>query len=604
MKNKNFRADIQGLRALAVISVILFHVNKEWLPGGFIGVDIFFVISGYLISSIILSKERVKFSYFEFYKKRLLRILPAYISVSFFTLIIMIVLLTPKDFNFFKDSYINSILFFSNVYFSNFGNYFAPSANELPLLHTWSLSIEMQVYLFLPFLLICINKRLIPVISVVMIFLTLIYTHYEIYYYDNESNVYFSLFSRLGEFLIGTILCFFKEKEIISTKVNKNIIALVGLFMIIFSFILIEKNSPFPGLLALPSTLGTGMIILSKGSKLNILLSRKALVYIGGISYSLYLWHWPILSVIRYTTGKYNLTIPELVVFFFLTISLATLTYHFIEERFRRPNIKNERLLICSYFIISLIIPLSSYLNNNLIDDLDYSHKTYADIDKICHNKVLANCEQGDITSKIEYIVLGDSHGAHLNTTLDIIGKKQGLKFNVITASNCVTIPNYPYKELPNYFQKKCLEQIKNVENLLNNSNNIIIAGHWVFQTNQKSFIDRLDSFIKSMTESGKKIYVVSQIPLLDMDISRVTRFKSLGVNFDIEIFDRWMKANNLIEEITKKYEYATFINIAEFPIFKTPPYFEGEMTYSDQSHLNKIGAKILGEQLSKGTFE
>ncbi|HGF7528475.1 TPA: acyltransferase family protein, partial [Vibrio cholerae] len=158
--NAAYREDIQGLRALAVLSVIFFHVNKTWLPGGFIGVDIFLVLSGFLITSIILNEQASNtFSIREFFIKRIKRIVPAYLMLLIVVTFLMAILLIPKDYNFFEESLKSALYFSSNQYFSSFGNYFAPNSNELPLLHTWSLAVEMQFYFFLPFLLTLAPKK-------------------------------------------------------------------------------------------------------------------------------------------------------------------------------------------------------------------------------------------------------------------------------------------------------------------------------------------------------------------------------------------------------------------------------------------------------------
>jgi len=151
LPGKLYRNDIQGLRAIAVLAVIFFHVNKNYLPGGFVGVDMFFVISGFLIGSIIFRQKLARqFSFVEFYKARYRRIVPAYLAMVSIVSILAAILFVPKDFAFFWQSLKSTLYFSSNQYFSEFGDYFGPSSHELPLLHTWSLAIEMQFYLLLP----------------------------------------------------------------------------------------------------------------------------------------------------------------------------------------------------------------------------------------------------------------------------------------------------------------------------------------------------------------------------------------------------------------------------------------------------------------------
>ncbi|KXU38659.1 hypothetical protein AXE65_12705 [Ventosimonas gracilis] len=167
-----YRNDIQGLRAIAVLAVIFFHVNKKYLPGGFVGVDMFFVISGFLVGGIILRQKLARqFSFIEFYKARCRRIVPAYFAMVSVVSIFAAILFIPKDFSFFWKSLKSTLYFASNQYFSGFGDYFGPKSYEMPLLHTWSLAVEMQFYLLLPLFLVVIPLRWVRKISLALIFI-------------------------------------------------------------------------------------------------------------------------------------------------------------------------------------------------------------------------------------------------------------------------------------------------------------------------------------------------------------------------------------------------------------------------------------------------
>jgi len=174
---KPYRKDIQGLRAIAVLAVVIFHINKNYLPGGFIGVDMFFVISGFLVGGIVLREKLVQqFSLLDFFKSRCRRILPAYFVMLSVVSVISAILFVPKDFDFFWESMKSASYFKSNIYFTKFGDYFAPSAHELPLLHTWSLAVEMQFYLLLPLAFVFTPLRWIknPMLSSVLILIVTI----------------------------------------------------------------------------------------------------------------------------------------------------------------------------------------------------------------------------------------------------------------------------------------------------------------------------------------------------------------------------------------------------------------------------------------------
>lgn len=286
-KNNTYRADIQGLRALAVSSVILFHTSNEWLPGGFIGVDIFLVISGFLITFIILKqKEQNQFSFKDFFINRVRRIVPAYFFLLAIVTFFMAILLTPADYQFFQNSLKSSLYFVSNQYFSDFGNYFSPNANELPLIHTWSLAIEMQFYLFLPFLIVLMPSKYLNVTVGVLIAMLSLYGSYEIFVNDDKQRIYFSLLSRIPEFLIGS-WCALTGVGKNWNATTSNVLSAIGLILIVTSLIFINESSLFPGVLALPACIGTALIISAQRGAINSLLSLPLFVFILTISVAL-----------------------------------------------------------------------------------------------------------------------------------------------------------------------------------------------------------------------------------------------------------------------------------------------------------------------------
>ena len=233
------RDDIQGLRAIAVLAVIVFHLNRQWLPGGFIGVDIFFVISGFLMASIKLRQEqRGPFSFMDF---------------------------------------------------SEQSDYFAPAAHELPLLHTWSLAVEMQFYAVLPFMLTVVNRRWRVAVLISIAVTILAYSSYRLAAGYRQSE-YFSLLARIPEFLVGSLLAFWSAQRQ-WTSATCNLAAGTGLLLTAASLWLISEQTLFPGAIALVPCVGAALIIAGRESVVSRLLSCTALVWIGALSYSLYLWH-------------------------------------------------------------------------------------------------------------------------------------------------------------------------------------------------------------------------------------------------------------------------------------------------------------------------
>lgn len=598
MQNLTFRNDIQGLRAIAVLAVIIFHLDSTLLPGGFIGVDIFLVISGYLITSIILKKKhRNNFSLLGFYKKRFNRIVPAYLTLLAIVSISMSVLLIPEDFTYFKESLYFSSFFASNLHFENFGSYFAPNANELPLLHTWSLAVEMQFYVLFPLLLLALPKNHFTKIITLITILLFISASYQIYF--NEKDVYFSLTARIPEFLVGAIIAKNKidnPKGIIQK--NKQFWAVFSILLIAPSLYFIDSKSGFPGLLALPACLGTAIILALDESFLSKLLSKPALTITGNLSYSLYLWHWPVLAAIRYYSESYHLNLQLFLLFAALTIVFSASSYYAVERGLgkRLTQAKPAYIIPLTTVIFSAIFPISAQLNSGITTPLPLSAKRYAPPEEICHGKIIGDCIRGDLNSIYEALLIGDSHAAQLNLFAEVVGKENGQKFKIITASSCVTFPKFDYERIPSWSQKKCQKQIKEVTKLIPKYKTIIIAGMWSYQVTSQEFINAFDEFMMDLNALDKKVIVLAQTPLLDSNILRLRRFEKIGFERTIETERNWDEGNRLIESITKKYENTHFLDLSDIPLFATAPFFKGQLIYHDRSHLNEAGATHYGK--------
>ena len=283
MTPSEFRLEIQGLRAVAVLGVMAFHYNSALMPGGFAGVDVFFVISGFIISNLILNSSKT-FSWGSFYWGRIKRILPAYfVTLSVVTLIASI-LFIPNDFSFFLESLKSSARFNSNHYFSNSGSYFAPSATEWPLLHTWSLAIEMQFYFILPLLLVWLPRSALKLVLPTLIIFGFAYVLYGVQAQGNSNKLYFSLLARIPEFLLGAYLATSGAGSTLSLR-TRAAIGWLGLTVVGVAFVLSDKSNFFNGMVFLPC-IGAALVIISRGVGMNWL-SGRFMVWIGGLS-------WPV----------------------------------------------------------------------------------------------------------------------------------------------------------------------------------------------------------------------------------------------------------------------------------------------------------------------
>ena len=347
-----YRREIDGLRAVAVIPVILFHAGFETFSGGFVGVDIFFVISGYLITTIILSDiERGAFSLVNFYERRTRRILPALFLVMFVCLPFAWFWLLPSEMQSFSQSLIAVSTFSSNIFFWKTSDYWGIASEFIPLLHTWSLAVEEQYYLIFPLFLMIMwrfGKRWILGSFLTIAAASLLLAEWGATHHPTAT--FYFLFTRGWELAIGASIAFYflyKKKslaKLMSHPPADEALTAVGLMMIGYSVVAFDENTPFPGIYALVPTVGTGLIIVFSSSKtlLGRLLGVGPLVAIGLISYSAYLWHQPLFAFARYR----SLTNPGASLFLVLSalsIAMAYLSWRYVEKPFRTKGLLSRK---------------------------------------------------------------------------------------------------------------------------------------------------------------------------------------------------------------------------------------------------------------------
>ena len=498
MKTKiSYRPEIDGLRALAVGAVIIYHariyLGEIFYFRGILGVDIFFVISGYLITSIIY-KELIttkKFSVIKFYERRVRRIVPPLLLVCFSSLIMGYIFLFPKEFVDLSISTMTILSFVSNYYFYQTGiEYGATDTLLIPLLHTWSLSVEEQYYIIIPFVILAIykfSKKNFFLIFFLIFSSSIIFSQLGSLKFP-QFNFYF-LGSRAWELSVGSLLAFFnlkKKKSYMSIKYNY--FPLIGILLILFSFIKLDNNySQHPSILTLIPIFGTCLIILfaNKDEIITKILSSKLFVSIGLISYSLYLWHYPIFAFLR--TGNISeVNIYIKILSGILVLILSTLTYFFIEKpsRNKKNSFKKIITFIFTSFILILIACFLIIKNNGFLDRIksknyyqeQATYKYLRQDDKICFSRVNEFCKFGN--GEVKVFLIGDSHLSSLSFDL-----KERLKdsFTFIPITDAVyfhfeqhVLFNKQTKSIVNNY----IELNRNINELLEKSeNNIIIIG-------------------------------------------------------------------------------------------------------------------------------
>ena len=369
-----YRPDIDGLRAVAVLSVVIFHAFPEYLGGGFIGVDVFFVISGFLITSLILREQKEeRFSLRHFYARRIRRIFPALSLVLGFGLIAGWICLNFMEYKQLTKHTGSSAIFITNFMLLREAGYFDNAADTKPMLHLWSLAIEEQFYLAWPLVLMFFKRLprwLFPVL-VVLLLSSLTYSLSLVFKGDLEHDFYSPL-SRSWELLLGASLAFGVSRQAAIPMAWRNMAGWVGFVLIFMSACFLDKSMPFPGYWALPPTLGAALILFA-GMQSNVnraLLASRPLVAIGLISYPLYLWHWPLLSFARILESQ--TPGPELrLALVLMSFILAWGTYRFIEKPIRFSDRYPRAVLWLGLWMVAVL--LMSHAVNRL-DGLKFRH--------------------------------------------------------------------------------------------------------------------------------------------------------------------------------------------------------------------------------------
>jgi peptidoglycan/LPS O-acetylase OafA/YrhL len=339
----SYRPDIDGLRAIAVIPVVLFHVGAPIFSGGFVGVDVFFVISGYLITSIILPEiEAHRFSIARFYERRVRRIFPALVVVLIFCGSVGFILLTPSDYKTLGESIVATTLFVSNIFFWRQTNYFAAPASESPLLHTWSLSIEEQFYVFYPLILILVSRWPKARITVISLICVVSFTAGAVLVFFKPSATFYLGPTRAWELLIGGLIALANTQKRTLGKLNRYL-ALFGIALIVFSVLAYSSSMRFPGAAALLPVMGTAFLIWSGQYETTIVhrfLSLPVLTAVGKASYSLYLWHFPIIAFASYVELS-GLDWRDKTAICLISLIVSFLSLRYIERPFRQSTKEN-----------------------------------------------------------------------------------------------------------------------------------------------------------------------------------------------------------------------------------------------------------------------
>lgn len=458
----DYRAEIDGLRAVAVIPVILFHAGFSLFSGGFVGVDVFFVISGYLITSILVAElAQEKFSIVAFYERRARRILPALFFVMAVCLPFAWMWLIPSEIKHLSDSIMAVIAFSSNILFWQTSGYFETAVELKPLLHTWSLAVEEQYYLLFPIFLMLtwrLGRR-----PIVLLTLLLVIGSFALAQFGSGFKpvaTFYLLPTRGWELGLGALAAFYtaaKDKPVPS-QAQAQCFSLIGLSLIAFSIVVYDKNTPFPSVYTLAPTIGTVLVILfaNPSTFTGKILSVRPMVMIGLISYSAYLWHQPLFALARQRSYHE----PHIAVFAglaLMSVTLGYLTWRFVEAPFRnRRQFGRKAIFALSgagmtvFFAIGLAGNLTDgFRQRDKWQGMDHIFETQAQRgsgEKYCKAHAVASplgplvCVIGDTTKQPEGVMWGDSLAGSLMHGMHHELKRDGRAFYFVSGDGCIPV--------------------------------------------------------------------------------------------------------------------------------------------------------------------
>jgi hypothetical protein len=409
--------------------------------------------------------------------------------------------------------------------------------------------------------------------------------------------LYYDLFIRAPEFLMGCSLAMYVGK-LNSMWLEKNGIwlALIGYFLMLMSLVLVnEKN--FSPLIALIVSIGAALVILGhvKHGLLSTIYNNKVILLIGVLSYSIYLWHWPILSFARYLYGNIEWTLTSIGCYSILVLFLGWLSWSFIEKKFKLNNLTINNFKKLFVIIFLAILPFSyAQKVNAIVPSLPIEFTRYADDKTICHGKILNNCVRGNLL-KNQILLIGDSHAAQLNLATDVAGEALGIGFEVISASSCVPLADFNVKKLPEWAQEACIKQIEVVAKKLKTAKYVILAGMWSYQFQDLTFPGGLISFVETSLANGQQVGILAQIPKLTHNPRRLSRLRYLGVNLPTQLNEDWAKANSGLIELLNKYPRIEIYEPSHSELLAKSPFYKQTLIYHDEHHLNEIGATYYG---------
>ncbi len=664
-----YRSEIDGLRAIAVLSVILYHLGLLTVGVGFAGVDVFFVISGYLIGGLILSEtEAGSFRFRDFYARRARRIFPALFAVILVTFFVGWVLMLPRDYRYFMGGGFFALLSLSNIWFAARIDYFNPEAAHDPLIHTWTLGVEEQFYLFAPIIIVLARRFFRPRLFLLLATLTLASFLLALWMSERHPQLSFYLLpSRAWELFAGVLIAL-REKDVraLTTDRAAAVLANICLAALVFGIVAIPRDVDWPGVTTIVPVLATSGLLAfgHKPSFANRLLSLAPLRIVGLVSYSAYLVHQPILGFMAYMDMEPNTFGPKILVLL-ATFILAYVSWRFIEKPFREkriPKLVGRGLLTAAAVAIGGMAVMGNVTKgfpnrmSDQVGEILAVRTTFGPNNKRCLNSradvPFLNlddfCVLGpDVPPKVA--IWGDSHGAAILDSVADSLTLEGVSSRAYLLSSCLPIPgvrNYGQSraERCSEFNERVLQHIVLDETLevvvlvatwdsyfLSHDwpNMLGLVGHDSFYSypmngapdmpedeRQEGVELAVSSLIEALTDAGKSVVIAQSNPRPNIGIPRyLARRVNNGHEYPNEIgYDRaYFDAQTALSHSVFQDAASTFsrdqvalVHPEETLCDRTTckVVIDGEIMYSDDNHLSVYGAEKVSDLIAAAIFE
>jgi len=534
---KDFRSDINGLRALAVVAVVLYHFNVPGFAGGFVGVDVFFVISGFLMTKIIVEGLRAgRFSLWSFYAARARRIVPALAVVCVALLVYGAFWLTPPDYERLGRHATSSIGFFSNIVYWKDVDYFGNQKYDQWLLHTWSLSVEWQFYLLFPVALVAVARfirRPLVLTAVVFAMLAISLGMSATLSFSNRIPAFYLLPTRAWEMLAGGLVFLFAST---GPARARWLAGPLGLLLIALSIALLRAETPWPGYLAILPVAGAALVLWGNYSR-SLLLRNPVAQFFGDSSYSIYLWHWPLAVLLHQYVLEDSAAWTTAAIMASVAMGYASLRWVETPSRLALGR-RSLRTNGVAFFVSSAAIACVAsavWVGQGLPERPNVER--YADAQarmrfanigngwcfvdnvdgqgngmrSIQYRPSFSNCHVGDMTGTEEAVLWGDSHAAHYSPFVAEFARDRHIKVHELSSAACPPLFDTPDKGVQ---PDVCAQFQKDVLATLDRTKTVIIAGRWDWYMRHASFSESVESTLRRLTARGAVVVVLGQSPL------------------------------------------------------------------------------------------